>query len=203
MRYTTKLPNSSGETYEKPSKRNDNKQRVTSHIWFRLAITDGSNVVCNEAVMTCAAIRVKGLRETAERRTHKQAGAGLRTGWSGIRVPAGARNFSLRHRVQNGSGAHPVSYPMGTRCSFLGIKRPRHEVDHSPTSSAEVMNAWSYISTPPYAWCSVKAQGEFYVYLRHKLVSWEKFQLGTSQLRSTRHINYTTKLRFIWKCSQF
>jgi len=27
-------------------------------------------------------------------------------------------NFSLHHRVQNGSGAHPASYPMGTRGSF-------------------------------------------------------------------------------------
>jgi hypothetical protein len=27
----------------------------------------------------------------------------------------GAGKFSLHHRVQNGSGAHPASYPMGTR----------------------------------------------------------------------------------------
>jgi hypothetical protein len=25
-----------------------------------------------------------------------------------------AGNFSLHHHVQNGSGAHPASYPMGT-----------------------------------------------------------------------------------------
>jgi hypothetical protein len=31
---------------------------------------------------------------------------------------AGARNFSLHHRVQNGSGAHPASYPMVTGGSF-------------------------------------------------------------------------------------
>jgi hypothetical protein len=42
----------------------------------------------------------------------------------GSRVPltVGAGNFSLHHRVQNGSGAHPVSYPMGTRGSFPGGK---------------------------------------------------------------------------------
>jgi hypothetical protein len=34
----------------------------------------------------------------------------------------GGENFSLHHRVQNGSGAHPDSYPMGTRGSFLGGK---------------------------------------------------------------------------------
>jgi hypothetical protein len=31
----------------------------------------------------------------------------------------------------------------------LGIKRPVREADHSPTSSAEVKNAWSYTFTPP------------------------------------------------------
>jgi hypothetical protein len=35
-----------------------------------------------------------------------------------VRLPAGAGNFSLHHRVQNGSEAHPASYPMGTRGSF-------------------------------------------------------------------------------------
>jgi hypothetical protein len=37
-----------------------------------------------------------------------------------VRFPAGVGNFSLHHRVQNGSGAHPASYPIGTRCSFSG-----------------------------------------------------------------------------------
>jgi hypothetical protein len=31
----------------------------------------------------------------------------------------------------------------------LGIKRPGCEADHSPPSSAEVKNTWSYTSTPP------------------------------------------------------
>jgi hypothetical protein len=40
----------------------------------------------------------------------------LRTGRSGV------GNFSLRHRVQNGSGSHPASYPMSTGGSFPGGK---------------------------------------------------------------------------------
>jgi hypothetical protein len=32
---------------------------------------------------------------------------------------------------------------------FLGLKRPVCEADHSPPSSAEVKNAWSYTSTFP------------------------------------------------------
>jgi hypothetical protein len=44
---------------------------------------------------------------------------GLGDWGSRVQFPAGAGNFSLHPRVQNGSGAHPASYPMGTRGSFL------------------------------------------------------------------------------------
>jgi hypothetical protein len=44
--------------------------------------------------------------------------AGLRAEWSVVRVPVGAGHFSPQHRFQTGSGAHPTSYPMGTRGSF-------------------------------------------------------------------------------------
>jgi hypothetical protein len=50
----------------------------------------------------------------------------------------GAGNFSLHQRVQNGSGAHPASYPVGSRGSFPEEKLPGREADHSPPSSAEV-----------------------------------------------------------------
>jgi hypothetical protein len=36
--------------------------------------------------------------------------------------PSGTGNFSLHHRIQNGSVAHPASYPMGKRGSFPGGK---------------------------------------------------------------------------------
>jgi hypothetical protein len=45
-------------------------------------------------------------------------GCGLDDRGSRVHFPAGAGNFSLHHRVLNGSGAHPASYPMGTRGSF-------------------------------------------------------------------------------------
>jgi hypothetical protein len=44
--------------------------------------------------------------------------ARLRAGRSGVRVPAGAGDFSLHHRVQNSSGAHPASHTMRTGSSF-------------------------------------------------------------------------------------
>jgi hypothetical protein len=86
-----------------------------------------------------------------------------------FRFPAGARNFSLHHCVQNGSGVHPASYPMGTRGSFPGSK---------------AAGAWSWPLTsiwcqgqrmsgtipplPQYAfiaWCSVKHRDNFLLYL--------------------------------------
>jgi hypothetical protein len=49
-------------------------------------------------------------------------GYGLDDRGSRVRFPAGAGNFSLHYRVQNGSGSRPASYPMGTRGSFSGGK---------------------------------------------------------------------------------
>jgi hypothetical protein len=49
-------------------------------------------------------------------------GCGLDDRGSMVRFRERARNFSLHHRVQNGPGAHPDSYPIGTRGSFPGSK---------------------------------------------------------------------------------
>jgi hypothetical protein len=49
-------------------------------------------------------------------------GYGLDDRGSRVRFPAGAGNFSLYHHVQNGSVAHPASYPMDTRGFFPGGK---------------------------------------------------------------------------------
>jgi hypothetical protein len=65
-------------------------------------------------------------------------GYGLDDRGSRVRFPAGSGSFSLHHRVQNGFGAHPASYPKGNRGSSLGVKGPVREADHSPPYSAEV-----------------------------------------------------------------
>jgi len=69
-----------------------------------------------------------------------------------------AGKFYLHHHVHNSSGAHPVSYPVGTRSSFPGGKVAACEDDHSPPSNAEVMKAWAYTTTPPVfmVWCLIK-----------------------------------------------
>jgi hypothetical protein len=79
----------------------------------------------------------------------KALGYGLGDRGSRVPFPARAGNFSL-HCIQNGSGAHPASYPMGARDSFPGGKAAGREADHLLPSSAEVKNAWSYTSTPQY-----------------------------------------------------
>jgi hypothetical protein len=84
----------------------------------------------------------------------------LQAGIRGLDSRQGQVFFSLRHRVQDKSGAHPVSYPMGTSCSFIGVKWTGREAP--PTD--EVKNAWSYISTPPYvfmAWYLVQQRDNF------------------------------------------
>jgi hypothetical protein len=62
---------------------------------------------------------------------------------------AEAGNFSLRHRVQTGSGTHSSSYPDSNGDSFPGVKLAGRETEHLPPLSAEVNNAWSYTSIPP------------------------------------------------------
>jgi hypothetical protein len=59
----------------------------------------------------------------------------------GVRSPAGAKDFSFSLWVQTGSGAHTASCTMGTVGPFPGGKaRPGRDADHSPLSSAEVVN---------------------------------------------------------------
>jgi hypothetical protein len=99
--------------------------------------------------------------------------AGLRSGWSGVRFPAEAGNFSLHHCVQV---SRPVLGPTQPpiqrvpRPLSLGVKRPGRESDHSPPSSAEVKTAWNYTSNSPIRLYGVviikKAQRQFYLYFK-------------------------------------
>jgi hypothetical protein len=59
----------------------------------------------------------------------------------GVRSPAEAKDFSSILCVQSGSVDHPASCTMGTGGPFPGGKaRSRRDADHSPPSSAEVVN---------------------------------------------------------------
>jgi hypothetical protein len=65
----------------------------------------------------------------------------------GIRFPAEATDFSLPHRYQTGSGAHPASFAMSTG-SFYREGKVAGAVHHSSQSSAENKNVRNYTSAP-------------------------------------------------------
>jgi hypothetical protein len=50
-------------------------------------------------------------------------------------------------RLALGPTQPPIQWVPGALS--LGVKRPEREADHSPPSSAEVKNAWSYTTTLP------------------------------------------------------
>jgi hypothetical protein len=74
----------------------------------------------------------------------------LRAGRSGVRIPVGVIDLSLRN-VQTGSRSPPSPHSIEHRGSFQGLSQVEREVNDSLTSSAEVKNEWSYTSTSPYS----------------------------------------------------
>jgi hypothetical protein len=75
--------------------------------------------------------------------------AGLRAGWLGVWNPVGFGNFlfttaSIAVLVPT---QPPIQWISGALS--LEVKRPGREADHSPPSSADITNVWSYTSTHP------------------------------------------------------
>jgi hypothetical protein len=78
----------------------------------------------------------------------------------------------------------------------LGVKQLEYEADHSPPSSAEVKNEWSYTSTPQYvftAWCLVKHWDNFIFYLYLETFTQHIFLSGEYFVKSTQKCNYALK----------
>jgi hypothetical protein len=98
---------------------------------------------------------------------------------SSVRIVTGLRSGRLGFRVRFSAGAGKFLFTTASRPALrptqppiqwvpgalsLGVKRPVREADHSSASSAEVKTAWSYTSTPQYAfmaWCLVKHRDKF------------------------------------------
>jgi hypothetical protein len=90
------------------------------------------------------------------------------TGWTTGRSRFDSRqrikDFSCSLCVQSGCGAHPASCTMGTGGPFPGDKaRPGRDADHSPPSSAEVMNEYELYLLSPKA-PSWRVVGQLYFY---------------------------------------
>jgi hypothetical protein len=93
-------------------------------------------------------------------------GYGLDDRGSRVRFPAGTGIFlfTIAFRTALGPTKSPIQWVPGALS--LGVKRPGCEADHSPPSSAEVKNAWSYTSTPTVRLHGVvlsPAQGQLYL----------------------------------------
>jgi hypothetical protein len=74
--------------------------------------------------------------------------ARLRAGRSRVRMPAGARYFSLLQK-ETDFGVQPADYSMGTFLSFSWCKEAGVWGWHSPSSRAEFRNEWSYYLLSP------------------------------------------------------
>jgi len=83
-------------------------------------------IVSYDEISYCSKVHtIKGTKFTLNKSRDssvKRLGYGLDDRVSRIRFPAWAGKFSLHRRVRNSSGAHPASYPMGTRGFFPGVK---------------------------------------------------------------------------------
>jgi hypothetical protein len=64
--------------------------------------------------------------------------AGLHAGWSGVRLPAGAGNFLFTTVSRPALELTHPSIQWVPGALSVGVKRPGHEADHLPPSSAEV-----------------------------------------------------------------
>jgi len=110
---------------------------------------------------------------------------GIATGYGpddqmiGVRFLAGTGNFSLRHYVQTGSGAHPASYPTGIRCSFTGGKTAgAWSWQLTYTYSRDQRMHAAILPLPQYvfmAWCSFKHSDNFIFYHGARPINMQKF----------------------------
>jgi hypothetical protein len=67
-------------------------------------------------------------------------------------IPAGPRDFSLLQCPERLWGPSSLIFNAYRRRFSPSVKRPEREYNHSPPSSVEVKNKWSYTYTSPYAW---------------------------------------------------
>jgi hypothetical protein len=103
------------------------------------------------------------------------------------RLRAGLPGFDSRHgqalfilattfRPPLGTTQIPIQWIPGH--SLPGNKASRAQADHLHPSGAEVKNAWSYTSIPPYvfmAWCLVKYRSDFTLILQECTISSDMF----------------------------
>jgi hypothetical protein len=118
----------------------------------------------------------------------------------GVRSPAGAKDFSSILCVRTGSGAYSASCKMETGGSFpRGKARSGRDVDHSPSSSADVVNEYELFLLSPQVplW---RVAGLFYLYLdSQQFWSWKKQEKYT-KINETLSVHGVIGLKCVyWK----
>jgi hypothetical protein len=86
--------------------------------------------------------------------------------------------FTTASRTALGLTQPPIQWVPGTLS--LGVKWPGREADHSPPSSCEVKNEWSYTFTPPIR--------------LHGVVHRDNFNFTTSPIHSDSEMNQQTRV---------
>jgi hypothetical protein len=114
---------------------------------------------------------------------------------TGAWFPAGTGIFfSPCHRVQTGSEAHPAPYPWVSGVHFPQEKWSESEADHSPRSSAEVKNAWSYTSTSPWRGASKHRYNFSFTFIVQQVSEIEIKQINGWALFITTWVQYQIAL---------
>jgi hypothetical protein len=83
----------------------------------------------------------------------------LRAGRPGFDFQRGQGTFLFATALRSALGSTQLPIQCVSGALSLGVKWPGREADHSFPSSADVKNAWSYISTLPHVfmgWCLAK-----------------------------------------------
>lgn len=111
----------------------------------------------------------------------------LQAGWSEAQFPPQAK-ILLFSKASRPALWGPCNLPFNTyRSSFPWLQRLWREANHSPPSSSEVNNGWSYTSTPPICLHGVgrdnctftfKRRAPFILNLDNRLIKWSVSSLG-------------------------
>ena len=114
-------------------------------------------------------------------------------GWSGYRK--GQELFSSPNSLVRLWRSHSLLFN-GHRVSWLRIKRPRTEADHSTLLSAQVKNVWSYTSIPSVCLHGINRNNfSFYPYYYGLLLHFFEELTMSKTVFSVLHLSVTYNLK--------
>jgi hypothetical protein len=99
----------------------------------------------------------------------------------------------------------PPSLPInGHRGSFPEVKWPEREVNHSPPSSAEVKNEWSFTSIPPLRFMALTGKTLLFTFLTATYLHTQPSKTRSTSTCTIMHIGYILLLNSsVLRCRLF